>query len=255
MSSVNYDEACEAVRQAALAKRPFTVTALAVHGVMTGALDPEHRRRLNALDLIVPDGHPVRWGLNVLYPDRLRDRVYGPQLTLRICAMAEAQGLSVAFYGNRIDVLKELQDQLLLRFPLLRIVALMPSRFRRVALEEQKALAQQIVASGADILFVGLGCPRQEVWLFENGKRLNMPSIAVGAAFDFHARRIPQAPLWMQDHGLEWLFRLQQEPRRLWRRYIILNPLYVMMLTAQRLHLRRFDTDHTNGPVAYEGHA
>jgi exopolysaccharide biosynthesis WecB/TagA/CpsF family protein len=255
VSAVNYDEACEAVLQAALERRPFTVTALAVHGVMTGALDPEHRKRLNALDLIVPDGHPVRWGLNALYRERLRDRVYGPELTLRICAMAEAHGLSVAFYGNRLGVLKELQERLLFRFPLLRIVALMPSRFGRVSMEQQKALAQQIVATGANILFVGLGCPRQEVWLFENGKGLNMPSLAVGAAFDFHAGSIRQAPRWMRDHGLEWLFRLQQEPRRLWRRYVILNPLYVLMLVSQRLSLRRFDTDQENGPVAYEGYA
>lgn len=253
--STDYAEACEAVRVAAFEKRPLAVTALAVHGVMTGALDPVHRRRLNALDIVVPDGQPVRWGLNLLYRDGLSDRVCGPQLMLRVCEMAEANGLSIAFYGNRPGVLQELQRKLVDAFPRLRIAAAFPSRFGRVAPEVQAALAEAIAASGADLVFVGLGCPRQEVWLFENAPRLNMPALAVGAAFDFHARRIPQAPRWMGDNGLEWLFRLWQEPARLWRRYLLLNPLYLTMLAAQKLRLQRFDMGEDGGPIGYKGYA
>ncbi len=252
--STDYAEACDAIRVAAQEKRPLAVTALAVHGVMTGALDPVHRRRLNALDLVVPDGQPVRWGLNLLYGDGLQDRVCGPKLMLHVCAMAEATGLSIGFYGNKPEVLEELKRKLLDKYPRLRIAAAMPSRFGRVAPDEQAALADEIAASGADILFVGLGCPRQEVWVFENKSRLNMPIFAVGAALDFHADRIPQAPQWMQDSGLEWAFRLWQEPARLWRRYLLLNPLYLMMLAAQKLRLRRYGAS-TDGPVAYEGYA
>ncbi len=251
--ATTYAEACETIRIAAVEKRSLAVTALAVHGVMTGALDPVHRRRLNALDLVVPDGQPVRWGINFLYGDRLRDRVAGPKLMLHVCAMAEREGLSIGFYGNKPEVLDELGRKLLAKYPRLRIAAAMPSRFGRVTPEEQADVASTIAAKGIDILFIGLGCPRQEVWAFENRTRLNMPILAVGAALDFHADRVPQAPQWMQDHGVEWSYRLWQEPRRLWRRYLLLNPLYLAMLGAQKLGLRRYDT--AEGPVGYEGYA
>ena len=252
--STDYAEACEAIRLAAVEKRSLAVTALAVHGVMTGALDPAHRGRLNALDLVVPDGQPVRWGLNFLYGDGLSDRVCGPKLMLHVCRMAEANGLSVGFYGNKAAVLEELRGKLLAKFPRLRIAAAMPSRFGRVQPEEQAALAGTIASSGIDILFVGLGCPRQETWAFENKARLNMPILAIGAALDFHAGRVPQAPQWMQDYGLEWSYRLWQEPRRLWRRYLLLNPAYLTLLMAQKLRLRQFETA-ASAPAAYEGFA
>lgn len=239
IAATDYDSACAAVRQAAQAGRPLTVTALAVHGVMTGALDAEHRRRLNALDLVVPDGQPVRWALNLLFKAALPDRVYGPELTLRICRMAAAEGLPVAFYGSRQVVLDDLRDRLLQRIPGLNIVAMVPSRFRRVDRVEQAEIAASLSASGARILFVGLGCPRQETWLYEHRDLLRMPMLAVGAAFDFHAGRLPQAPPALQRRGLEWLFRLASEPRRLWRRYLFLNPLYITLLLLQAAGLRR----------------
>ena len=255
VSSTDYAEACTVIRNAATERRSFAVTALAVHGVMTGALDPVHRARLNALDMVLPDGQPVRWGLNLLYGDGLRDRVCGPQLMLDVCAMAAREGLAIGFYGNRAAVLEELCGKLQARFPGLRIAARMPSRFGRVDRAEQEAVAATIAGSGTDILFVGLGCPRQEVWVYENRDRLRMPILAVGAALDFHADRLPLAPRWMQRSGLEWSFRMWQEPRRLWRRYMLLNPLYLAMLAAQKLHLRRYATDAAGPPVAFEGYA
>jgi exopolysaccharide biosynthesis WecB/TagA/CpsF family protein len=253
--ATDYDEACEVVREAAVARRPLTLTALAVHGVMTGVLDRAHRERLNTLDVIVPDGQPVRWGLNLLFNEGLRDRVCGPELMLHLCRMCAAEGLSIGFYGNHTSVLDDLSTHLCAAFPGLRIAAAIPSRFRRVDAAEQAAIAAELEASGADILFVGLGCPRQEVWLYENRDKLNRPMIAVGAAFDFHAKRLSQAPLWMRKSGLEWFYRFLQEPRRLWRRYLLLNPLYLMMLAAQKLRLRHYRQPTCAGTVSYEGFA
>jgi len=254
ISSMDYAGACEAIVAAAAAKRPLTVTALAVHGVMTGALNRQHRQRLNTLDMVLPDGQPVRWALNLLFRAGLPDRVYGPNLMLRVCERAAAAGLSIGLYGSKPEVLDDLHRNLIVRFPTLRVATVMPSRFGRVSPDQQLEVARQIEANGTDILFVGLGCPRQEVWLYENRMKLNMPTIAVGAAFDFHAKRLAQAPRWMQDYGLEWLFRLWHEPRRLWRRYLLLNPLFVSLLALQFLGLHpasRADQD----VVTYEGYA
>ena len=255
ISAMDYDTACDAVMAAAVEKRSLTVSALAVHGVMTGALSRQHARRLNALDMVLPDGQPVRWALNLLFRTGLTERVYGPTFMLRVCERAAARGLSVGLYGNRVEVLEDLRRNLLVQFPQLRIAAMMPSQFGRVTPDEQAELARSIAASGADLLFVGLGCPRQEVWLYENRDRLDMPMIAVGAAFDFHARRLAQAPAWMQLRGLEWLFRLYHEPRRLWRRYMVLNPLFVSMLALQFLGLNRANRAQADETVPYEGYA
>ena len=252
--ATDYQETCEAVRQAAIDGRGLSLTALAVHGVMTGVLDSAHRERLNALDIIVPDGQPVRWGLNLLYRTGLRDPVCGPDLMLLICRMAAAEGLSIGFYGNRASVLEKLQQTLRRRHPDLRIAIAMPSRFRQVSPLEQKSIAEEIKSSGADILFVGLGCPRQEVWLYEHRDKLCRPMIAVGAAFDFHAQQISHAPQWMRARGMEWFYRLLQEPRRLWRRYLLLNPLYLLLLGAQMCGLRHYDAGQ-HRTVNYQGFA
>ena len=254
ISATDYAGACETIMQAASLRRPLAVTALAVHGVMSGVLNREHRQRLNTLDLVLPDGQPVRWALNLLHRVSLPDRVYGPTLMLRLCEAAANRGLSVGLYGSKPEVLEDLHRNIQAHFPTLRVPMMMPSRFRRVGPEEQADLARQISASGADLLFVGLGCPRQEVWVYENRAHLGIPMVAVGAAFDFHAKRLAQAPGWMQDRGLEWVFRLWHEPRRLWRRYVLLNPLFVSLLALQLFGLcliRSRDQDE----VPYEGYA
>lgn len=238
---IDYEAAVERIIQAAQAKQGLSISALAVHGVMTGVLDDTHRYRLNHFDLICPDGQPVRWALNLMYKAKLRDRVYGPNLTLYTCERAAEEGLSIYLYGSRPEVLQAFADNLRSRYPRLKIAGSQPSRFRTVSAEEKKEIAQQIRDSGADIAFVGLGCPRQEVWAYEYRDALSMPLLAVGAAFDFHAGLLPQAPSTMQNLGLEWLFRLVQEPKRLWKRYVLLNPHYVWLLSQQMLGLRRFD--------------
>ncbi len=236
--AVDYEEAVRRIVAAAQAGQPLAVSALAVHGVMTGYLDPIHRRRLNGLDLVVPDGQPVRWALRWLHGVKLRDRVYGPNLTLETIAAAAEAHLPIYFYGSTPETLERLTANLRRRFPGLVIAGAEPSKFRRTTAEEKEEIAARIRASGAKIVLVGLGCPRQEVWAYEYREALSMPLLAVGAAFDFHAGTLAQAPRWMQDRGLEWFYRLTREPKRLWRRYLILNPHYLTAVGLQALALR-----------------
>jgi N-acetylglucosaminyldiphosphoundecaprenol N-acetyl-beta-D-mannosaminyltransferase len=253
LDAVDYESAVERIVSAARSRTGLTVSALAVHGVMTGVLDPVHRYRLNHLDLLVPDGQPVRWALNLLHGADLRDRVYGPTLMLELCRRAALEELPIYLYGSRSDVLERLRSNLVAQVPALIIAGGEPSRFRRLGPEERRAVVARIRKSGAALTFVGLGCPRQEVWAYEHREALGMPIVAVGAAFDFHAGTLAQAPRFLQDRGLEWLFRLVQEPRRLWRRYLYLNPLYVALVALQGLHLRQFDPLDFRRPEADVG--
>lgn len=241
VSVIDYAGAVAAIIKAARARKPLKVSALAVHGVMTGTLDPEHRWRLNSFDIVTPDGQPVRWALNLLHGTRLAERVYGPELTLRVCEDAARRRLPVYLYGSRPEVLDEISKRLIEQFPGLEIAGMRPSLFRRSTNEEKKVIASDIRKSGARIVLVGLGCPRQEVWVYEYADLISLPAIAVGAAFDFHAGLLKVAPPAMQKYGLEWFYRLVQEPRRLWRRYVLLNPAFLAMLFAQLARLRRFE--------------
>ena len=252
ISAVDYDYAVRTIEQAARERRPLAVSALAVHGVMTGLHDPEHARRLNGLDLVVPDGQPVRWALGWLHGCKLPDRVYGPELTLRTARMIAERGMSVYLYGSQPQVLEKFAQSLRSSFPGLRIAGMEASKFRRTTAEEQQEIATRIRDSDADVVFVGLGCPRQEVWAFEYRKLLDRPILAVGAAFDFHAGTLPQAPRWMQNRGLEWAFRLYQEPHRLWKRYVLLNPQFVLSLMLQLTRLRRYPAWAPDGSEPYE---
>lgn len=233
ISAVDYVAAKNQIIEAARQQQSFGVSALAVHGVMTGALDRVHQYRLNQLDMIVPDGQPVRWALNWLHKTKLSDRVYGPNLMLAVCEAAAAHDLPIFLYGSKASVLDLLAENLQQRFPYLQIAGRQSSRFRTLSAAEKAQDIETIVASGARIVFVGLGCPRQEIWVYEHLNQLPMPMLAVGAAFDFHAGTVSQAPAWMQKHGLEWFYRLSKEPRRLWKRYLLLNPAYLILLFLQ----------------------
>jgi N-acetylglucosaminyldiphosphoundecaprenol N-acetyl-beta-D-mannosaminyltransferase len=252
--AIDYEFAVSKIVVAAEKRIPYAVSALAVHGVMTGFLDPIHARRLNGMDLVVPDGQPVRWALWWLHKQGLPDRVCGPKLTLRIAQAFAEKGLSVYLYGSQIEVLQQFACQLQQRFPQLQIAGMEPSKFRRLSLEERKELVARIKASGASTVLLGLGCPRQEVWAYEYRQMLGIPILAVGAAFDFHAGRLAPAPQTMQDLGLEWLFRLLQEPRRLWRRYILLNPLYLWYVGFQLLGWKKFVPPAPDGSEPIESY-
>ena len=239
LHAVDYEYAVANILSAARQRRPLAVSALAVHGVMTGARDAIQRRRLNGLDMVVPDGQPVRWALRWLYGVRLPDRVYGPTLTLKVLEAVARERIPVYFYGSTSETIENLVGRMLVRFPGLRVAGFETSRFRRLETDERSELVTRITDSGAQLVFVGLGCPRQETWAFEYREKLGMPLLAVGAAFDFHAGSLAQAPSWMQRAGLEWLYRLLAEPRRLWKRYILLNPAYLFGILMQALRPQR----------------
>lgn len=237
VDATTYDGAADAVLAAARERRPFILSALAVHGVMTGAYDPDHAARLNAFDLVTPDGQPVRWALNWLHGAGLRDRVYGPALMLRILERAEAERLPVYLYGSTDETLRRLVAGLHQRFPDLVVAGSEASKFRSARPGEDAEIARRIDQSGARIVLVGLGCPRQELFAYVMRPLLPLPVVAVGAAFDYHAGVLPNPPEWMQARGLEWLWRLTLEPGRLWRRYLLLNPAFATRLAAQLLRL------------------
>lgn len=232
---VDYEGAVARIISAASERRAFGVSALAVHGVMEGYDDPEHRVRLNRLDLVTPDGQPVRWAMNFLHKTKLADRVYGPNLTLRVCEAAAREQLPVFFYGSDEATLALLQERLRVVLPELIIAGVRPSKFGTATPAELDEIAAAIRSTDAAICFVGLGCPRQEVFAYENAQRLSMPVIAVGAAFAYHAGLMEQPPEFVQRWGLQWFHRLLQDPRRLWRRYLILNPRYVVAVCRQRV--------------------
>ncbi len=249
VNAINYEAAVSKILAAASAGKPMSVSALAVHGVMTGVVDSTHRYRLNHLDLVLPDGQPVRWALNLLYDTQLPDRVYGPNAMLKICERAAEEGLSIYLYGSKASVLEALSHNLCQRFPKLTIAGTQPSKFRQVSPQEKQEIVQQIRNSGAAITFVGLGCPRQEVWAYEYRDDLSMPLIAVGAAFDFHAGTLAKSPEFLSKIGLEWLFRMIKEPKRLWKRYVFLNPLYVWLFLLQALKIKQLDPTDATPPV------
>lgn len=239
VDAVDYDAAVAKVLSAARSHRPLAVTALAVHGVMTGVQDRAHEARLNAFDLVTPDGQPVRWALNSLYGAGLADRVYGPELTLRVLAGCAEEGLPVYLYGSTQPTLDRLTAALEHRFPALKIAGREPSKFRTARPGEAIEIAARIRNSGAQVVLVGLGCPRQEVFVYAMRRLVDAPMLAVGAAFDYHGGQLRKPPAWMQARGLEWVWRLGLEPSRLWRRYLLLNPAYLARLVAQRTRLWR----------------
>lgn len=238
VDAVDYEAALSRILSAARERRSYTVSALAVHGVMTGVQCEEHKFRLNCFDLVVPDGQPVRWALNWVHGMGLSDRVYGPTLTLRALEMAAREGMPVYFYGSTEPVLGKLVERTMRLYPRLVVAGAEPSQFRSLEELERVALAERIRASGAEILLVGLGCPRQEVFVFEMKCLLPIPALAVGAAFAFISGELAQAPAHLQRAGLEWLYRLIREPRRLWRRYLFHNPHFVLLLMGQLAGMR-----------------
>lgn len=237
VDAVDYAAATDKVIAAARDQRPLALTALAVHGVMTGVADRAHEARLNSFDVVTPDGQPVRWALNLLHHAQLPDRTYGPMLTLKVVERCAAEDLPVYLYGSTQPVLDKLSAALTEQYPKLTIAGAEPSKFRTAAEGEAEQIAARITESGARVVLVGLGCPRQEIFVHAMRPLLSMPLLAVGAAFDYHAGGLRKPPTWMQQRGLEWLWRLGLEPRRLWRRYLILNPAYLARLTAQATRL------------------
>ena len=235
VSKTNYEEAVEAIRLAATHQEPASVTCHAAHAIVEFTNSQSRSDMLNQFEMILPDGQPVRWAMNWIHGARLKDRVYGPELMWRTCRMASEQGIPVGLYGGSIKTLDLLESSLLDEFPNLQIVCSISPPFRKLELDENEEYVRRINNSGARILFIGLGCPKQDFFAFQNRELLDTVQICVGAAFDFHAGTKPTAPHWMQASGLEWLFRLACEPRRLLLRYSVTNTVFLLRLTRQLL--------------------
>ena len=216
------------------------VCAVAVHALTVGYDDPEMGEALRAATLVLPDGMPVVWAANML-GGNLGDRVYGPELMLRYNDRCAERGHRVWLYGGRDQgSLVQLALNLRKRHPGINIVGGYSPPFRPMTAEEEDALVDQINEARPDVLWVGIGVPKQEKWMARMRERLDVPVMcAVGAAFDFHAGRISQAPSWMQERGLEWIYRIAQEPRRLLPRYLYFNPRFVLAFARQYLSERK----------------
>lgn len=225
-----YDEAVSVIIRAALRKVPGTVDLMSAHGLVAGARDAKFREALNSFDIVASDGQPVRWALNFFHGTGLKDRVYGPELTIRLCKAAAEQGVPIYLYGSSPAVIEKLCANLLDKLPALRIVGAESPPFRPLTPEEDAAVVSRINDSGAGIVFIGTGCPKQEYFAFEHRHSIKGVQLCVGAAFDFHAGEKKTAPSWMQKRGLEWLYRLTQEPKRLWKRYLVTNTLFSLMV-------------------------
>ncbi len=240
VDATSYADATRRVLAWARAGESRYVCVANIHMVMEAYDDPNFRALINRADLVTPDGMPLVWMLRAMgIPGQ--ERVYGPDLTLHICQAAAGQGIAVGFYGGRPEVLEALVHRLQERIPGLAVAYAYSPPFRPLSAAEEEAVVEAINASGARILFVGLGCPKQERWMAGHKGKVRAAMLGVGAAFDFHAGRVPQAPGWMQRAGLEWLFRLLVEPRRLWRRYLKHNPRFIVLAAMQLFGLRRFE--------------
>jgi N-acetylglucosaminyldiphosphoundecaprenol N-acetyl-beta-D-mannosaminyltransferase len=222
----SYEKATHQILEWARKHESRYVCASAVNNLVQALDSEEFRDVMNKSDLVTPDGMPLVWAQRVLGATAA-ERVYGPRLTEQLCASAEQSRLSVGFLGGSPPVLATLLDVIAERWPHLHVAFACSPPFRQLDDLEQRALATDINESGAQILFVGLGTPKQDRWMAENIRRITTVMVGVGAAFDFLAGAKAQAPRLVQNAGLEWLFRLVCEPRRLWRRYLIGNPKFI----------------------------
>jgi N-acetylglucosaminyldiphosphoundecaprenol N-acetyl-beta-D-mannosaminyltransferase len=216
------------------------VSVCAVHTVMECQWDETMRQAVNRAGLAAPDGMPLVW-LGKWKSQVQVSRVYGPDLMLALCKLSTKRGYTHYFYGGASGVPELLAKKLKCRFPGLKVVGTYSPPFHSLTAEEDAHIVEQINQAAPDIVWVGLGTPKQDLWMAAHRKRLNAPVlIGIGAAFDFHTDRIPQAPSWMQHAGLEWLFRLWQEPQRLWYRYLIYNPLFMLLVLLQTIGWRKY---------------
>jgi N-acetylglucosaminyldiphosphoundecaprenol N-acetyl-beta-D-mannosaminyltransferase len=234
VSSTNYASAADQVQTWARAGESRYICAANVHVLMTAYDSGEFNKAVNHADLVTPDGMPLVWMLR-LKGDKGQTRVYGPTLMLHVVEMAAREKIPVGFYGSNDQTLQKLILRLSGLYPGLKVAYAYSPPFRPLDVQESAQITRDIAASGAHILFVGLGCPKQELWMAEQQGKIPAVMLGVGAAFDFHAGTKSQAPAWMQAIGLEWFFRLFHEPRRLAKRYLYNNPRFILLALADLL--------------------
>jgi N-acetylglucosaminyldiphosphoundecaprenol N-acetyl-beta-D-mannosaminyltransferase len=243
ISVLNLKSALDAIAAAVRERCPGYICVTGVHGVMEAQDDGAFKKILNAAFLCTPDGMPMVWA-GKLAGHREMSRVYGPDLMLDVCAWSETSGAKHFFYGGADGVAELLAQKLKVRFPKLEVAGTFTPPFRALNADEEKKLAEQVRAAQPDILWVGLSTPKQEKFMADYLPKLDATvMIGVGAAFDFHSGRVKQAPRWMQRSGLEWLYRLGSEPRRLAKRYFRNNPLFVLKFSGQLTGLKKYPLD------------
>jgi len=236
---VDYESASEIIIENAAQHNSFGVSALAVHGLVTSVKDGAIGERVKKIQMVVPDGQPVRWALNSFHKVGLKDRVYGPTLTLHVLEKAKKQNLNVYLYGSTEKTCAAFSAFITANYPGVKVCGIHPDRFRDATPEEDEADIKKVNEARAHIVLVGRGCPRQEVWVADHIGKIDAVMMAVGAAFDFHAGTVKQAPKWMQDHGLEWFYRLVKEPRRLWKRYFSTNSYFIYLFLKYKLKRKK----------------
>ncbi len=235
VSSVTCEQACVAIMEAARSNAAAVVSAFSVHALIEAATRPKLAMHANRFAIITPDGQPVRWALNWLHGAGLQRNVRGSELMWQLCERAAAEGVSIYLYGSSPATLAALRANLSTAFPALRVAGAESPPFRPLTAEEDAAMVARVNDSGAGLMFLGLGCPKQDYFAAEHADRIRAVQLCVGAAFDFHAGMKAVAPEWMQRRGLEWLFRLYQEPQRLWKRYLVTNLIFARKLSVQIL--------------------
>ncbi|MBX7150640.1 WecB/TagA/CpsF family glycosyltransferase [bacterium] len=238
-SIVDYNYCSDIVIEKAINRVSFGLSALAVHGLIESILQPEIYRQLKKIDMIVPDGHPVRWALNSFYKIALKDRVHGPILTFEILKKADRYGLGIYLFGSTQRTVNLFAEFITEKFPNIRICGVQADRFREATDTEDMEDIKRINNSQAHIILVGRGCPRQEVWVGNHLDKIQAPLLAVGSAFDIHAGVLKAPPEWIQKSGFHWLYRLCQEPRRLWKRYLITNTCFIYLFLKHKFILRK----------------
>ncbi len=234
IAMIDYERAMDVMDEMVATSYRGWVCAAAVHSVMVAQDDPLMKRALNDSVITVPDGMPIVWAANML-GEHLPNRVYGPELMRHYLNRSREHGHRVWLYGGRDQgALVQLALNLRRKHPGIRIVGGYSPPFRSLSDEEDEAIADQINEAKPDVLWVGIGVPKQEKWMVRMRERVDVPVMcAVGAAFDFHAGRVSQAPNWMQERGLEWTYRIAQEPRRLLPRYLYTNPRFMLGVARQ----------------------
>jgi N-acetylglucosaminyldiphosphoundecaprenol N-acetyl-beta-D-mannosaminyltransferase len=232
IDALTWEEAIGRITTWGAARESRYVCICNVHSAVTTTRDVEFKIAVNNADMSTPDGAPIAWALRRLgHPSQ--ERINGPDLMMKYLTEAERLDQAVFFYGSTKETLARLQTALAKQFPLLRVGGTYSPPFRPLSREEDEAIIDMINDSGAHVVFVGLGCPKQEKWMADHKGRINAVMIGVGAAFDYHSGVVRRAPLWWQHNGLEWLYRLGSEPRRLFKRYMVTNTLFVFGFLRQ----------------------
>ncbi|MCM8787963.1 MAG: WecB/TagA/CpsF family glycosyltransferase [Candidatus Omnitrophica bacterium] len=237
ITACDYEYILNTIEKAIKKKKNLLISPIASHTLVKAHYDPILKKILDNFNYLLPDSQWVKRSIWFLYGKRLKERVYGPDLMIKICQLSQDKGYKIFLYGNKKETLEKLKEKLRKKIPRVNIVGEEPSKFRELTKKEWKELKEKIKESKADIIFVSLGSPKQEVFSYRLKRYIKEPKIIipVGAAFDFISGAKKQAPKWMQRGGLEWLWRLWQEPRRVWRRYLVYSFKYLELLVKQKI--------------------